>query len=376
MRKWWSLLITRLGVGATLLLPLLAHGQESVESQLAPPSSLQSEAPQPEAPTLPVENIDPSPHLPSIPNWIVLLSIIVVFALLALITFFVLNSRTPARPHKSRSNPLATAKESLLALRKLPKDTPLAEISTRISLIIRGYLAESTADQSLYQTREEFIASEDKLRDLPDLPREKVTLVLDELASLQYAPPKCDAELLDKLIEQGKTTLDAIASSASSHSAPATHNTPEPGPYPKQEDATSIIASLPKLAEAHRKMSKSNFGVELDYSAESLALLDKIIDEHFPKKQAPAMDTTLLTFGAYVGETIRRLLGGEWEETDNHELALNKVGGIAQLFPMNKTRKRFENGIEDSLADFYVAVRHIIEKPQAKNPNQRPSSDD
>ncbi len=195
-----------------LLLPVpflltSAMGQESIESQLAPNAS----TPEAEIPALPIEVIDPSPHLPSFPTWLILLSALLILAPIALIVIAILKNRSHSIIPSGRLNPSAIAWEKLTNLRKLPPQTPLSEIATHISLAIRQYLTDSRLDSSLYQTREEFLTDEDHLAHLENPGKEKTAELLTELASLQYAPPTSDAAQTEMLIEKSLKTLDTLA---------------------------------------------------------------------------------------------------------------------------------------------------------------------
>lgn len=97
--------------------------------------------------------------------------------------------------------------------------------------------------------------------------------------------------------------------------------------------------------------------LQLDYSPESLERLDQFISKTFEGPAAsPAPDNLQADVGAYVGEVVRRHVGGEWAEDGS----VRAVGGeVSQVNPIGKARKRFANGQEDSLAWFYATVvRH------------------
>lgn len=193
------------------------RAQQSIAEQLAPtgqaaPTTPPNETKAPELPELPVEALDPSPHLPGLPGWIIALIAIILLAVLIGVVLLVIKlagkAQTPLNPGRS---PLVVAQERLLALRELPAETPLADLSTQISLILRHYLAASKSEKALYQTREEFIASENRLRNLHPAVAEKTTDFLTELSALQYAPPQTNPEQIAGLIDRGLATLDAIA---------------------------------------------------------------------------------------------------------------------------------------------------------------------
>ena len=66
------------------------------------------------------------------------------------------------------------------------------------------------------------------------------------------------------------------------------------------------------------KTSKEEFDIDLDFSPESIALVDTIILKFLAtyKEQAledKAVFTLCNIYGAYLGETFRKLAGGQWQ---------------------------------------------------------------
>lgn len=138
---------------------------------------------------------------------------------------------------------------------------------------------------------------------------------------------------------------------------------PESAPKPMTEaEAQKFIAQIPGFAETQREIANNVFGASLDYSAESIAKLDEIIKEGWPEEPPVLLDEMVLGFGSYLGETIRRVHGGDWCFDAKHELHY-EVGGI-KIFPFAKVRKRFLNGEEDSLGFFYSFIRAELAKGQ------------
>ena len=79
-----------------------------------------------------------------------------------------------------------------------------------------------------------------------------------------------------------------------------------------------------------------------------------------------------MTFGAYLGEAIRRNLGGDWGYSEQEGYFLENVGGQVKLFPFAKTLKRFKDGEGDSLGFYYVAVKHMIENEKQSQGDAEP----
>ncbi|WP_433372730.1 DUF6278 family protein [Actinoplanes sp. CA-142083] len=102
-------------------------------------------------------------------------------------------------------------------------------------------------------------------------------------------------------------------------------------------------------------------GVELDYTPESLALVDGIFDEfRADGVTSEQLAETLFGFGCYVGEVLTRNAGGRWRATTEQEQALAgwpmmvELGEQRWCNPIAKAFKRLDNGPEDSLRYFYT----------------------
>ena len=116
-------------------------------------------------------------------------------------------------------------------------------------------------------------------------------------------------------------------------------------------------------------------GYEADFTPASLWEIDRFFDEQSRKGEPRrwgllAKDTSvrLFSIGAYVGEVIRRDVGGEWEGDDADEqpelnLALRlRDGGLA--WPVQQAVKRMRNGAEDGIVAYAVALGvDVGEKP-------------
>lgn len=232
-----------LGVLLISWLALPSFGQESLESQLAP-------LPIPGAPTeeqaeeakLPIELLEHSHYLPGFPGWIPVLTALILLVPAALLIWFFAKNFKEKLPSHSKQNHLIEAQRKLSLLRESSPETPLSSIASQISLIIRGYLAHSKSDPSLYQTREEFIQDSQHLTHLSEPVKAKTEDLLEELASLQYAPQKWDQEFLNQTLDRASDNLNAI-----SHSNNLTTDSPslEPSQAPAltepKEEKTSTV---------------------------------------------------------------------------------------------------------------------------------------
>jgi hypothetical protein len=73
------------------------------------------------------------------------------------------------------------------------------------------------------------------------------------------------------------------------------------------------------------------------------------------------LDVLVEGLGSYLGETIRRLHGGEWRHAHEHGFFLDSVGGRdMQIFPMARARKRLLKGSDESVEYYYVVLKDMF----------------
>jgi hypothetical protein len=92
--------------------------------------------------------------------------------------------------------------------------------------------------------------------------------------------------------------------------------------------------------------------VGLDYSVDSLQRLDQFISEHFESVDVNMVGESMASgIGYYLGEVITRHLGGHWCEDGTP--AIEGIGPLELVYPLEKVQQRFQNGKKDSLAWYY-----------------------
>ena len=104
-------------------------------------------------------------------------------------------------------------------------------------------------------------------------------------------------------------------------------------------------------------------GYHLDFSVESLAEVDRFLDENSTPETAESgsllsdrLGQWLFALGSYSGEVVRHALGGRWrwEGADDDRAASTDTelvlpdGSI--IWPLQRVWKRLMNGAEDSVA--------------------------
>lgn len=104
-------------------------------------------------------------------------------------------------------------------------------------------------------------------------------------------------------------------------------------------------------------------GYTADFTPASLSSIDRFVADHSrrgkPRRRGLlAQDTgqRLFALGAYVGEVIRRAVGGEWQADDGDpqgeiNASLHLPNG-STIWPIQRVMKRYALGDEESISDY------------------------
>lgn len=125
-------------------------------------------------------------------------------------------------------------------------------------------------------------------------------------------------------------------------------------------DVQAFILRIPELAGSAVESASACFGLEADYSSESIGALDAAISRHW-EKPPQMIGAVVLSLGSYLGETIRRQLGGEWGQRSGDGLdrvsLLNVMGTSIEVRPFVQMHRRLVNGQVDALAPWFDSIR-------------------
>lgn len=130
---------------------------------------------------------------------------------------------------------------------------------------------------------------------------------------------------------------------------------------PKVLSENEVKQFVEKYSEALVKQCKL-IKVNLDYSAESIPMLDDFLEDVSSStlfNNETHMQMTMATFGSYLGETIRKLHGGSWGNTEQDGMYLDVCehkGAYMRIWPLSRIKKRLLNGKKDSIKAYYQAV--------------------
>lgn len=132
------------------------------------------------------------------------------------------------------------------------------------------------------------------------------------------------------------------------------------------QENPALTAELQRLAESHVASAATRFGLTLDYSEESLRQTDDAISKELAAGNS--LEDSLLAHGAYVGETLRRRLGGVWVQDERGVALLQGIGGgDLTASPFSWMQSRLANGMGDALAARFSALQQQL-SPAAGNP--------
>jgi hypothetical protein len=128
-------------------------------------------------------------------------------------------------------------------------------------------------------------------------------------------------------------------------------------------------AMMEGYAQAAVELAREEFERELDFTADSIDLLDDIlvVVSESPEKD---LDFEVRLWGSYLGEVLRRRYAGGWEMTQypGGTVAVPAVDVRgSRLFPLMKVYRRLTAGEEEDLRSFYTMVTERLGKPAQVN---------
>jgi len=149
-----------------------------------------------------------------------------------------------------------------------------------------------------------------------------------------------------------------------------------PNDYWGKLERPTITELMRSKAETVVRDARDKYSLELDYSEQSLTVVEEILEKLFQesnlvqKSQGQEEYQRVVwelakNYGGYVGEVIRRNLGGVWrmEEVGGGIDIILDVSGN-KTYPVAKTLKRLTNGHEDSVAFFYQTIKELVLAPK------------
>lgn len=138
-------------------------------------------------------------------------------------------------------------------------------------------------------------------------------------------------------------------------------------------DDASLAEELLGYAESALLTAETKWGVSLDFGEQSLEGLEEILAQLHELTLRPATPATpgpspeqvqrmTLVWGTYLGELMRRQLGGRWTVAPagaEAPVLCLEIGG-ARMFPLRKVQKRIVGGPADDVRFYYQATKRLL----------------
>jgi len=130
-----------------------------------------------------------------------------------------------------------------------------------------------------------------------------------------------------------------------------------------------LSSMMEGYAQGAVEAAKKDFRKTLDFSAESVDVLDEIL-VMVGETPDHDVDYEVRLWGAYLGEIIRHRYAGGWEMTQ-YPGGTTAVPAVdvrgSRLFPLLKVYRRLTMGEEEDLRSFYAMVTERLGKPAQVN---------
>jgi hypothetical protein len=130
-----------------------------------------------------------------------------------------------------------------------------------------------------------------------------------------------------------------------------------------------LATMMEGYAHAAVEMARSQFGLKLDYTSESVDSLDEIL---VLVCESPELDMEfeVRLWGSYLGEVLRRRYSGSWEMAPypggpNAAPSVEVRG--TRMFPLMKVFRRLNEGSESDLKSFFSTVTERLGSPSWVN---------
>jgi hypothetical protein len=148
----------------------------------------------------------------------------------------------------------------------------------------------------------------------------------------------------------------------------------------QETGSESLAVEIERFLTAARQHAERVYSTNLDFSERSIADLDLILarlsemiprgrlQKLFKKQPAPEQIAGIaLMYGIYLGEVLRRKLGGEWrmETVDGTKAVGLRLPSGVMVYPASQTYKRLLDPAEAGLQTFFQKVCQTAQKGES-----------
>jgi len=156
------------------------------------------------------------------------------------------------------------------------------------------------------------------------------------------------------------------------------------------DESIEIAALMKQLAEDTVAWVRDSYEANLDYSEESIEIVERLLEElhnELPRTETgellgdesstDTIDAICNMVGGYFGETIKRHHGGEWTINNlaaEQPMVCLQIGTVS-LFPTAKVYKRLAYGSSDNISFFYSTLKNHLHQAEAEGESGLESDD-
>ena len=138
----------------------------------------------------------------------------------------------------------------------------------------------------------------------------------------------------------------------------------------KVKSREELVEVVGKKSERAVMLARKRLNMELDYSENSVQFVERILAGIFAARRKyvwarfltkPLVGRYADVWGSYLGEVMRRQIGGQWS-LENYPGQPNVpvlVYGKTLVAPISKVSKRLTNGPEDNVWFYFQTIKKI-----------------
>jgi hypothetical protein len=127
-----------------------------------------------------------------------------------------------------------------------------------------------------------------------------------------------------------------------------------------KQQLEAYIACVPDYIEDLKKAMGSD-GRKLDFSEESLALVDQFVLRERARRGTDNINAIPKGLSGYLGEVVIRNLGGEWSvsERKGQPVVKNIAGKVMEIAPIARTYKFWKFGEESDFSSLFEVLKNL-----------------
>jgi hypothetical protein len=139
----------------------------------------------------------------------------------------------------------------------------------------------------------------------------------------------------------------------------------------EDESPAKLSATIERFLAAAQEHAQRIYSAQLDFSEHSIADVELILgrlseslphgrlQKLFKKQPAPEQIAHIaLIYGIYVGEVLRRKLGGEWrlETVEGQKTIGLRLPAGTIVYPASQTYRRLKGGAAENVETFFAGI--------------------